>query len=110
MVRSSAHSIQSFSLAGLFVLAIWYSLYFAAEFILPVILCKRWCKRRNSGLSAGRGECPGNGTLGYGVGAMGKSTEQCSRNRIVPSGGDTKFAILPISLYFVAKKAKDVTT
>jgi predicted PurR-regulated permease PerM len=37
-VRSSAHSIQSFSLAGLFVLAILYGLYFAAEFILPAIL------------------------------------------------------------------------
>jgi predicted PurR-regulated permease PerM len=37
-LRSSAYSIQSFSIAGLFVLAILYSLYFAAEFILPVVL------------------------------------------------------------------------
>ena len=38
MVRSSARSIQSLCMAGLFVLAILYSLYFAADFILPVIL------------------------------------------------------------------------
>jgi hypothetical protein len=38
LVRSSAYSIQSFSIAGLFALAVLYSLYFAADFILPVIL------------------------------------------------------------------------
>jgi predicted PurR-regulated permease PerM len=35
---SSESQIQSFSVTGLFVLAILYSLYFAADFILPIIL------------------------------------------------------------------------
>jgi predicted PurR-regulated permease PerM len=37
-VFSTTSPIQSFSTAGLFVLVILYSLYFAADFILPVIL------------------------------------------------------------------------
>jgi hypothetical protein len=35
---SSPSIIRSFSLSGLFVLAIFYTLYFAADFVLPVAL------------------------------------------------------------------------
>src|SRR5580704_8132861 len=35
---SSRSNIRSFSLTGLFVLAIFYTLYFAADFVLPVAL------------------------------------------------------------------------
>src|SRR5271166_3945627 len=34
----SASNLRSFSLTGLFVLAIFYTLYFAADFVLPVAL------------------------------------------------------------------------
>src|SRR5208283_2979171 len=35
---SSPSNIRSFSITGLFVLAIFYTLYFAADFVLPVAL------------------------------------------------------------------------
>src|ERR1700674_2993677 len=35
---SSRSNIRSFSITGLFILAIFYTLYFAADFVLPVAL------------------------------------------------------------------------
>jgi hypothetical protein len=35
---SSPSNIRSFSITGLFVLAFFYTLYFAADFVLPVAL------------------------------------------------------------------------
>src|SRR6202162_2319301 len=35
---SSRSNIRSFSITGLFVLAVFYTLYFAADFVLPVAL------------------------------------------------------------------------